>query len=116
MRTATSPRPEDERDLSKVRMQMPLFLALADGYLEKTRGFLTTTERGLLAFSGRLITFEIGLRFLTDYLGGDIYFKIHREDQNLDRCRSQIRADEIHRRSGRRDEPARRISRVRDPD
>ena len=90
VRTATSPTPEDERDLSKVKMRMPLFRALASGYLEGTRGFLTTTERGLLAFSGRLITFEIGLRFLTDYLEGDVYFKIHREGQNLDRCRSQF--------------------------
>ncbi len=90
VRTATSPTPEDERDLSKVKMRMPLFQALASGYLEGARRFLTTTERGLLAFSGRLITFEIGLRFLTDHLEGDIYFKIHREGQNLDRCRSQF--------------------------
>ncbi len=90
VRTATSPTPEDERDLSKVRMRMPLFQALAGGYLEGTRRFLTTTERRLLAFSGRLITFEIGLRFLIDYLEGDVYFKIHREGQNLDRCRSQF--------------------------
>jgi len=90
VRTATSPTPEDERGLSKIKMQMPLFQALASGYLEGTREFLTATERGLLAFSGRLITFEIGLRFLTDYLEGDVYFKIHREAQNLDRCRSQF--------------------------
>ena len=90
VRTATSSTEEDEQDLSKVKMQMPLFQALARGYLEGTQGFLTPVERDLLAFSGRLITFEIGLRFLTDYLEGDVYFKIHREHQNLDRCRSQL--------------------------
>ena len=90
VRTATSPTPEDEQDLSQVKMRMPLFRSLASGYLEGTREFLTEAERGLLAFSGRLITFEIGLRFLTDYLQGDVYFKIRREGQNLDRCRSQF--------------------------
>jgi hypothetical protein len=90
VRTSTSPAPEDERDLSKVKMQFPMFEALARGYLESARGFLTEAERRHLAFSGKLITFEIGLRFLTDFLDGDKYFKVHREDHNLDRCRTQF--------------------------
>lgn len=90
VRTATSPAMEDELDLSKVTMQMPMFQALVDGYLSAARDFLTVTEREHLAFSGKLITFEIGLRFLTDYLSGDTYFRTHRPQHNLDRCRTQF--------------------------
>ena len=53
--------------------------------------FLTQRRKELLAFSGKLITFEIGLRFLTDYLAGDTYFKVHRDGHNLDRCRTQFK-------------------------
>ena len=53
--------------------------------------FLTKAEKQHLAFSGKLITFEIGVRFLTDYLAGDTYFKVHREGHNLDRCRTQFK-------------------------
>ena len=54
-------------------------------------GFLTKEEKKFLAFSGKLITFEIGIRFLADYLAGDKYFKVHREGHNLDRCRTQFK-------------------------
>lgn len=91
VRTTTSPAEEDERDLSKVTMQFQMFEALVRGYLSSAGKFLTKDERRLLAFSGKLITFEIGIRFLTDYLCGDRYFKIHREGHNLDRCRTQFR-------------------------
>jgi aminoglycoside phosphotransferase (APT) family kinase protein len=91
VRTATSPAAEDELDLSQVRMRMPIFEALVRGYLTGTGGFLTPAERSYLAFSGKLITFEIGIRFLTDYLSGDIYFKTHRPEHNLDRCRTQFK-------------------------
>lgn len=90
VRTATSPAAEDERDLSKVRMQMPMFEALARGYLASAGGFLNEAERSHLAFSGKLITLEIGIRFLTDHLEGDVYFKTKREGHNLDRCRTQL--------------------------
>lgn len=90
VRTATSSTLEDERDLSLVRMQMPMFQALVDGYLSAARDFLVPAERDHLAFSGKLITFEIGIRFLTDHLLGDTYFKIHRPGQNLDRARTQF--------------------------
>jgi hypothetical protein len=91
VRTSTCPTAEDERDLSKVQMQFFMFEALVRGYLASTANFLTENERRLLAFAGKLITFEIGVRFLTDFLAGDVYFKIHRENHNLDRCRMQFK-------------------------
>ncbi len=90
VRTTTSPAKEDERDLSKVAMQFPMFEALARGYLESAN-FLTKAEKQFLTFSGKLITFEIGVRFLTDFLAGDTYFKVHRDGHNLDRCRTQFK-------------------------
>ena len=91
VRTATSPAMEDERDLSKVALRLPIFEALLRGYLDATRGFLTKAEKELLVFSGKLITFEIGIRFLTDFLSGDTYYRVHRTGHNLDRCRTQFK-------------------------
>jgi len=91
VRTTTSPTLEDEPDLTKVRMQMPMFRKLAEGYLSTAGQFLTRTEKSYIAFSGKLITYEIGIRFLTDYLSGDTYFRIHRSGHNLDRCRTQFK-------------------------
>jgi aminoglycoside phosphotransferase (APT) family kinase protein len=90
VRTSTSPAREDEPDLSQVTMRMSYFEALARGYLATAGSFLTPAEKNQLAFSGKLITFEIGVRFLTDHLQGDVYFKIHRPGHNLDRCRTQF--------------------------
>ena len=90
VRTTTSPTMEDEPDLSKVRLQRPMFEALARGYVEATRDILTPVERSYLAFSGKLISYTIGIRFLTDYLKGDVYFRVHRPDHNLARCRTQF--------------------------
>jgi hypothetical protein len=91
VRTTTSPTLEDELDLSKVKMQMPMYKKLAEGYLSAAGQFLTKAEKAHIAFSGKLITFEIGIRFLTDYLSGDTYFRIHRPAHNLDRCRTQFK-------------------------
>jgi hypothetical protein len=91
VRTTTSPTKEDERDLTRVGMQFPMFEALARGYLAAAGGYLAAEEKKMLAFSGKLITFEIGIRFLTDFLGGDTYFKVHRNGHNLDRCRTQFK-------------------------
>ncbi len=91
VRTTTSRTAEDEQFLDRVELELPMFEALARGYLEATRDFLTAEERRLLVLSGKLITFTIGIRFLTDYLEGDPYFRIHREQHNLDRCRKQFR-------------------------
>lgn len=90
VRTTTSFAAEDEQDLSKVKIEMSMFRALADGYIEEGAGFLTEKELDLLVFSGQLITFTIGIRFLTDHLEGDVYFRIHRPGQNLDRARAQF--------------------------
>jgi aminoglycoside phosphotransferase (APT) family kinase protein len=90
VRTATSPAAEDETDLSKVRMQMPMFEALVRGYLSTAGSFLNDEEKSHLAFSGKLIALEIGIRFLTDHLEGDVYFKTKRPNHNLDRCRTQL--------------------------
>lgn len=98
VRTTTSPTAEDEQDLSKIAIDLPMFEALVRGYFSATEGFLTDSEKKLLAFSGKLITFEVGIRFLADYLNGDTYFKIHREGHNLDRCRTQFKlVDSIER-------------------
>jgi len=91
VRTTTSPAKEDERDLSKVVMRFPMFESLVRGYLASAGEFLTQAEKQHLAFSGKLITFETGIRFLTDFLAGDIYFKVHRAGHNLDRCRAQFK-------------------------
>jgi Ser/Thr protein kinase RdoA (MazF antagonist) len=91
VRTTTSPAKEDERDLSKVTMQFPMFEALVRGYLTSAGDFLTKAEKQYLAFSGKLIAFEQGIRFLTDYLAGDAYYKVHRDGHNLDRCGTQFK-------------------------
>ena len=91
VRTTTSPTMEDELDLTKVHMRMPIFKALTRGYLETAGQFLTRNERALIAFAGKLITYTIGIRFLTDHLSGDTYFRVHRQNHNLDRARTQFK-------------------------
>jgi hypothetical protein len=91
VRTATSPAKEDERDLSKVTMQFSMFEAIVRGYLASARDFLTKAEKQHLVFSGKLMTFEQGIRFLTDYLQGDAYYKVSRDEHNVDRCRTQFK-------------------------
>ena len=82
---------EDEKDLSKVYCDLDLFAQYTKGYLEECGSMLTENEIRMLAFSARLLTLECGMRFLTDHLDGDVYFKIHREGHNLDRCRTQFK-------------------------
>lgn len=82
---------EDEPDLSKVGVNLRLFDPLARGYLDATRDFLSPLEWDLLTFAGRLITYEQAIRFLGDYLNGDVYYKVHRPGHNLDRARTQIK-------------------------
>ena len=91
VRTATNPAEEDERDLSKVTMRMPIFEMLLKGFAEETHTFLTTAEKKNMVFAGKLITFEQMIRFFADHLIGDIYYKIHRDGHNLDRCRTQMK-------------------------
>ena len=90
VRTAVSPVAEDERDLDKVCMRMPMFEALAEGYIDAC-DCLCEAEIDNLAFAGILISLETGIRFLTDHLEGDCYFRTTREGHNLDRARTQFR-------------------------
>lgn len=82
---------EDERDLDKVSCSMELFDLYAKGFIEGCAGRLTQKEIELMPMGAKVMTFECGMRFLTDYLEGDTYFKIHREGHNLDRCRTQFK-------------------------
>ena len=82
---------EDERDLSKAGTDLDLYRGLVDGYLSTARGFLTPEEIELMPFAASLVTLTVGMRFLTDHLAGDVYFKVHHEGHNLDRARVQFR-------------------------
>ena len=82
---------EDEKDLDKVHFEIDLFDIYTKGYLEILGNVLTKNELANLVESAKMITLECGSRFLTDYLAGDLYYKIHREGQNLDRCRTQFK-------------------------
>ncbi|MEG0771496.1 MAG: phosphotransferase, partial [Clostridia bacterium] len=82
---------EDEKDLSKVSLSLDLFEVFAKGYLSELASSLTPLEIETLPFAAKIMTLECGLRFLTDYISGDVYFKIHRENHNLDRCRTQFK-------------------------
>lgn len=90
-RTATCPTAEDERDLARVEMRPDMFAALVNGYLDSAGGLLNPVEKDHLVFCARLITFEIGIRFLTDHLEGDRYFKVHRPGHSADRARVQFK-------------------------
>ncbi len=82
---------EDETDLSKVNLDVDLFEAYTQAFLEGAGGTLTEKEIEYLPWGAKLMTLECGMRFLTDYLEGDVYFHISRERQNLDRCRTQCK-------------------------
>ncbi len=91
LRIGGSSAAEDETDLDKVWFEEGAFEAFAKGYLSEMRETLTEAEMALLPLSVKLMTYECGIRFLTDYLNGDTYFKIHREHHNLDRARNQFK-------------------------
>ena len=81
---------EDEQDLSKVSCDLHLFEVYTKGFIEECGDALTDLELDLLPMGAILMTFECGIRFLTDHLEGDHYFRIHREGHNLDRARTQL--------------------------
>ena len=91
IRFGASTATEDEQDLSKVSCDMELFDLYAKGFIDGCGGKLTEKEIDLMPTGAMVMTFECGMRFLTDYLQGDTYFKIHRENHNLDRCRTQFK-------------------------
>ena len=82
---------EDEPDLTNVNFDLSLYEVYTQGFLEGAGGALTQAELDYLPWGAKLMTLECGIRFLTDYLEGDHYFRIHREGQNLDRCRTQFK-------------------------
>lgn len=90
VRTSVSTAVEDEKDISKINVRLDRFEALVKGFLEGAGKCLTKTEIEYLPVCGRIITFECGIRFLTDFLDGDNYFKVHRENHNIERARSQF--------------------------
>jgi len=91
IRFGCNPASEDERDLSKVNFDINLFKEYAKGYLSAIGNGATQIEKDNLAFGAILMTYECGMRFLADYLDGDIYFRTHREGHNLDRARTQFK-------------------------
>jgi hypothetical protein len=90
LRTAANTASEDEENLSKVKMDINLFRAFSEGYLSETASTLSSTEKDYLALAPIVITYTQAVRFLTDYLAGDTYYKIHHEYHNLQRTRAQI--------------------------
>ncbi len=90
VRTAGSASSEDERELERVYVRLPVFEALAQGYLAETAPLFTEQELSLLPFAGKLVSLETGVRFLTDYLEGDTYFKTAYQQHNLQRARNQF--------------------------
>ena len=90
MRTFTSPTDEDETDLSKVEMRLPVYEAIQAGFLEEMGTLLTHVERESLAEGGRWLTLMQVVRFLADYLEGDVYYKTHYPEHNLVRTRNQL--------------------------
>ena len=91
IRSYTNTGAEDDPDLERVRMSLPMFRAYAEGYLSQRATQLNDEEINHLAFSARYITYEQVLRFLMDYIDGDRYYKIKSEDHNLVRTRAQYR-------------------------
>jgi hypothetical protein len=90
VRYAANTAAEDEPDPSEAGIDLEIYDRFTGGFLDSARELLTPTEIDHLSFSAKLMTLECGMRFLTDYLQGDLYFRTHREGHNLDRCRTQL--------------------------
>ena len=91
IRTAACTTEEDETDLNKITINLEIFEAFAKGFLEETKSFLTDKEISLLAHAAKFMTFIMGIRFLTDYLEGDVYYKIKHPKHNIERARAQFK-------------------------
>jgi hypothetical protein len=94
-RTAATPSPEDEPDPAKITIDLDRFRALAEGYLHGAGPFLIESERECLVLAGPLLTLENAVRFLTDHLDGDLYFRVHHRNHNAQRARAQLRLAEL---------------------
>lgn len=90
VRTATTRAAEDEPDRSKVHVEPELFEAVAGGFVAGAGEMLCAAERDAFVTAGKVLAFENGIRFLADFLKGDVYFRVHRDEQNLDRARAQF--------------------------
>ena len=91
IRSGTNTADEDEPDLSRVHMDLGYYRAFTQGFLEQTAPSMTALEKQLLPFAAQLLTYECGIRFLGDYLQGDVYFHVDHPRHNLDRARTQFR-------------------------
>ncbi len=91
IRYGASTASEDEADLSKVSVDLNLFEAFTKGFVSRLRESITKTEANLLAFSAKLMTYELVVRFLDDYLAGDVYFKTKFPEHNLIRAKNQMK-------------------------
>jgi hypothetical protein len=91
VRTAASRSPEDEPQIERIAFDLSLFEALAGGYATGAADWLTPAEGRLLPLAGPTLALMNAIRFLTDHVEGDVYFRVHREGQNLDRHRAQLR-------------------------
>lgn len=90
VRTFTSPTLEDAKDFSKVKMRLSIFTALAEGYLSELNDCLTQDEKDNLVLGSKIIVFEQAIRFLTDYLAGNVYYKVEYDLHNLNRAKNQL--------------------------
>jgi mdsC protein len=112
IRFGCNPAAEDEPDLGKVNFDLGLFRVYAEGYLSAVGTGITDVERENLAWGAILMTYECGMRFLADYLDGDVYFRTSRPGQNLDRARTQFKlVTDMERRLDRMNEIVADISR-----
>lgn len=91
MRTVLSSAQESEPDVDKVALREDYYEVLREGFLSECRNMLTTLEFESLAFGGQYMTYIMAIRFLTDYLNGDVYYKISHDQENFIRARNQLR-------------------------
>ncbi len=91
IRTGANTGAEDDKNLDNVNVNMEIFKAYTRGYMETAKSFLTPLEISMLPYGGRLLTYMQTVRFLTDYINGDTYYKIHYPDHNLVRTKAQFK-------------------------
>jgi hypothetical protein len=90
IRTFTNTGEEDDENLERIQMDLELYRAFANGFLDATREILTPAEVDSLVYAGLLFPYIMGVRFLTDYISGDVYYKIKHKEHNLVRARAQL--------------------------
>ncbi|MDL2323508.1 aminoglycoside phosphotransferase family protein [Bacteroidales bacterium OttesenSCG-928-A17] len=91
IRTAVNMGLEDDENLDNIQVNMPIFEAFIKGYMEEAKNFLTPLEIKMLPYGGRMLTYMQTVRFLTDYIAGDTYYKIHSPLHNLQRTKAQFK-------------------------